>query len=169
MKKLKSNKLNLNKLCLHLQKATSHSDSLPLRKEFIQWVKLALQAANPPTLQNYEEIALTIRLADEEESARLNEQYLHKKGPTNVLSFPSAPIGIEDQIYYLGDLLFCVPLVLKEATEQKKPSLAHWAHLTIHGILHLLGYNHIEEKEAVLMEKLEIEALKHLGFENPYA
>jgi len=126
------------------------------------WVKSALQS--------YKKNAqVTIRIVSSEESAQLNEQYRHKKGPTNVLSFPyELPDGIKMTTPLLGDIAICANVVNKEAEEQNKNQKAHWAHIVIHGVLHLLGYNHIEEQEAIEMESLEIKILHNLGFQNPY-
>ncbi|MCB1807111.1 MAG: rRNA maturation RNase YbeY, partial [Candidatus Competibacteraceae bacterium] len=111
---------------------------------------------------------LTIRLVDEAESSMLNESYRHKQGPTNVLSFPfEAPIP-EIDMPLLGDIVICVPVVEHEAAEQNKPLMAHWAHLVIHGVLHLQGYDHQTETEADVMEALEVTLLDRLGFPDPY-
>lgn len=158
---------------LHLQKATQ-SKSLPSRLRFTRWTEAVL---NPSLLSSsvlkqrvkkFKSPELTFRLVDEAESAELNETYRHKQGPTNVLSFPTEAIpGID--WFYLGDIVMCAPLVLKEAAAQNKIPSAHWAHLTIHGILHLLGFDHIEEQDAIIMEGLEIELLSKMGLPNPYA
>ena len=108
---------------------------------------------------------------DEEESHALNLQYRGKDKPTNVLSFPSdLPNEVLTSLKRepLGDIIICVPVVLAEATEQHKTATAHWAHLTIHGTLHLLGFDHIDDEEAEEMEALEIDALQELGINNPY-
>jgi probable rRNA maturation factor len=110
---------------------------------------------------------LSIRITDNEESARLNHTYRAKSGPTNVLSFP-AEIPPETGSGLLGDLVICAPLVKLEATQQHKSEEAHWAHLVIHGVLHLLGHDHQEPAEAAQMEALEIDLLGYLGFRNPY-
>ena len=97
----------------------------------------------------------------------LNHEYRGKDKPTNVLSFPfEAPPGIELDL--LGDLIICRQVVEKEAEEQSKPLLAHWAHMVVHGSLHLLGYDHIEDDEAEEMESLETEIMQTMGFEDPY-
>ncbi len=164
MKKLKKSD-KPKKIQLYVQKKTAHPEAIPLRKKFQLWVKTALQAASFDTIRPA--IEITIRLVDESESAQLNQQYRHKSGPTNILSF-CAENTLEIETYYLGDLLICVPLVLQEAAVQNKPLDMHWAHLTIHGILHLLGYDHEKKTDAVVMEKLEILILKQLGYGNPY-
>ncbi len=110
---------------------------------------------------------LSIRITDNEESASLNQTYRAKSGPTNVLSFP-AEIPAETGSGLLGDVVICAPLVQLEATQQNKSEEAHWAHLVIHGVLHLLGHDHQELAEAAQMEALETDLLGHLGFHNPY-
>ncbi len=110
---------------------------------------------------------MTIRLVDKPESTSLNEQYRQRKGPTNILSFPHDILD-ELEIPLLGDLVVCAPLVEEEAKEQKKLPEAHWAHLVIHGTLHLQGYDHQTEPEALQMEQKEIMLLTQLGYPNPY-
>lgn len=110
---------------------------------------------------------VTIRIVDEDESAKLNQTFRNKPGPTNVLAFPlpeSKQFGLE----LLGDIVICAPLVVKEAQAQGVTEKAHWAHLVIHGILHLLGFDHIKDDDAERMEAEEITILKELGFANPY-
>lgn len=119
-------------------------------------------------LDDYRQDAeIVVRIVDEQESAELNEQYRHKSGPTNILSFPSdLPEGIELDL--LGDLVICAPVIEKEALEQHKILAHHWAHIIVHGVLHLLGYDHIDEAEAELMENKEIAILSKLDINNPY-
>ena len=115
---------------------------------------------------------LTIRVVGEAESAELNERYRHKRGPTNVLAFPSEPLpaeGAEDELLPLGDLVICAPVVAREAAEQGKTLEAHWAHIVIHGALHLVGYDHETDAEAGEMEGRERELLAALGIADPYA
>jgi probable rRNA maturation factor len=108
-----------------------------------------------------------IRLVDDAESAELNQQFRHKSGPTNILSFPfEVPNGMEMDL--LGDLVICAPLIAREAEQQNKLAEHHWAHITVHGVLHLLGYDHVEEQDAEQMEALEIEILNGLDIANPY-
>lgn len=110
---------------------------------------------------------VTIRIVGTQESADLNTQYRNKSGPTNVLSFPfEAPAGIT--VPLAGDLIICAPVVEREAREQWKTATEHWAHMVVHGMLHLQGYDHIEDDEAEAMEDLEIRLLAQLGFGNPY-
>jgi probable rRNA maturation factor len=144
---------------INLQIATQEKN-IPSESLFKSWVKAAL----PGKKQKME---ITIRLVDIPEITELNKKYRHKKALTNVLAFPfQAPPGIKISI--LGDLVICAPIANKEAIEQKKSTKAHWAHLTIHGVLHLLGYEHSTQKDAKKMEALEIKILKKLGFPNPY-
>lgn len=145
-------------LDLQLASAGQHPDAAQLRR----WCELALR-------QRTADSELTIRLVDEAEGRELNHTWRHKDYATNVLSFPAEiPDGILD-IPLLGDLVICVPVVEREAVEQGKTLEAHWAHLVIHGCLHLLGYDHIEEDEALEMEELERQLLAELGHPDPYA
>ena len=114
-----------------------------------------------------EDVELTIRITDEEEMLNLNSTYRGKSYATNVLSFP-ADIPEELEIPLLGDIVICAGVVNKEAEEQSKLAEAHWAHMVIHGTLHLLGYDHIVDSEAEEMESKEIMVLQQLGFKNPY-
>ncbi len=110
---------------------------------------------------------LSVRIVGLEESAELNETYRQKKGPTNVLSFPcEVPEGVPCDL--LGDLVICAPVVEREAHEQGKVAEAHWAHMVVHGVLHLQGYDHLETQDAERMEALEVEIMARLGFANPY-
>jgi probable rRNA maturation factor len=114
-----------------------------------------------------EDVEVLVRVVDADESAALNERYRGKKGPTNVLSFPFAvPPRVPNRL--LGDLVICAPVVEQEAREQGKSAEAHWAHMVVHGMLHLQGYDHVEELEAEIMETREVEILSKLGVENPY-
>ncbi|WP_419208797.1 rRNA maturation RNase YbeY [Photobacterium leiognathi subsp. mandapamensis] len=145
---------------LDLQYATESQDELPTEAEFQQW----LDAAVTPFQADAE---VTIRLVDEADSHELNLEYRGKDRPTNVLSFPfEAPPGIELEL--LGDLIICRQVVEKEALEQNKQLKAHWAHMVVHGSLHLLGYDHIEDDEAEEMEGLETEIMQNMGFVDPY-
>jgi probable rRNA maturation factor len=128
---------------------------------FQRWVNIALASVTE------KEFELTIRVVDTEESQQLNRQYRHKDKPTNVLSFPfEVPDGIE--LNLLGDLVVCVQVVEQEAKEQNKKRFDHWAHMIIHGCLHLLGYDHINDIDAEEMEALEIKILAELSINNPY-
>jgi probable rRNA maturation factor len=112
-------------------------------------------------------VALGLRIVGDAESASLNGRFRRKSNPTNVLSFPfEAPPGTRSDI--LGDLVICAPVVRREARAQRKPVNAHWAHMVVHGILHLRGYDHRKRQDAAVMEKMEIRLLKELGYANPY-
>ncbi|BBN82402.1 endoribonuclease YbeY [Pseudoalteromonas sp. A25] len=135
-------------------------EDLPSQAQFELWASKALQ----PYLEHSE---LTIRIADEHESQELNHQYRGKNKPTNVLSFPfEAPPGIE--LPLVGDLIICPQVVKQEAIEQEKSFHEHFAHMVIHGCLHLLGFDHINEQDAMEMESLEKEFLATLGISDPY-
>ena len=145
-------------LTVDVQRAAEAGD-LPANDLFAAWAQSAWLGD--------EDSEVTIRIVGSEESAELNSQYRNKSGPTNVLSFPfEAPAGIT--VPLAGDLIICVPVVEREAREQRKTSTEHWAHMVVHGILHLQGYDHIEDNEAEAMEALEIRLLSQLGFGNPY-
>ncbi|HLF96027.1 MAG TPA: rRNA maturation RNase YbeY [Methylococcaceae bacterium] len=142
-----------------IQHASEHP-SLPAEGRFQRWTEAALAG-------RHETAEVLIRLVDEGESARLNADYRGKNDPTNVLSFPfEVPPGVPNT--HLGDLVICAPVVAREAGEQAKSVEAHWAHLTVHGVLHLLGFDHIEDTDAERMEAEEIRILQSLGFPNPY-
>ena len=145
---------------LDLQIAVENEQGLPTEQDIQLWLD--------KTIPQYQENAeLTVRIVDIEESHQLNHDYRGKDKPTNVLSFPfEAPPGMELDL--LGDLIICRQVVEKEADEQNKPLLAHWAHMVVHGSLHLLGYDHIEDDEAEEMESLETEIMQTMGFEDPY-
>ncbi|GAB3465579.1 rRNA maturation RNase YbeY [Azotobacter salinestris] len=146
---------------LELDLQVASDRPLPAESDFRRWCELALR-------QRSADSELTIRLVDEAEGRELNRTWRHKDYPTNVLSFPAdIPDGLLD-IPLLGDLVICVPVVEREAAEQDKAPDAHWAHLVIHGCLHLLGYDHIEDAEAEEMESLERDLLAELGYPDPY-
>jgi probable rRNA maturation factor len=129
------------------------------------WVAAALADTTAP-------VALTVRIVDAAESRELNRSYRGKDRPTNVLSFPfEAPPGVpaEQTGGLLGDLVICAPVVAAEADAQHKSRAAHWAHMVIHGLLHLLGYDHENEQQAQVMEARECQLLAGLGFPDPYA
>jgi len=111
--------------------------------------------------------SVVIRIVDHDESRQLNRDYRGKDRPTNVLSFPfEAPAGVPEE--HLGDLVICAPVVATEAAEQHKPLMAHWAHMVVHGILHLQGFDHQNSDEAEEMESLERKILADLGYPDPY-
>lgn len=139
---------------------------LPAAVSFRRWVAAALAG-------RIREADLAVRLVDAREGRALNRHYRGKDYATNVLSFPAEmaegvklPKGVRMPL--LGDLVLCAPVVAREAREQKKPLAAHYAHLTVHGVLHLLGWNHEDAREADCMEALEREILAGLGIADPY-
>jgi len=144
---------------IDVQYATEWPD-LPDKKNIRQWVETALKDLN-------ENAELTIRIVGEEEGTKLNEQWRKSKGPTNVLSFTHDG---EKEIApnLLGDIVICAPVVDREAIEQNKNNHAHWAHMVVHGVLHLNGFDHINPEDADRMENLEIKILEKLNVKNPY-
>ena len=148
---------------LEVQRATK-SASVPDDDQFQLWVDAALTGKSSS-------FTLTIRIVDEAEAQRFNRDYRNKDYATNVLSFPAElPEGLPAVIRQsqLGDLLICAPVVAREAIEQRRQDADHWAHLTIHGVLHLLGYDHEQADETLVMESLETEILAKLGISDPY-
>ncbi|MCW8907196.1 MAG: rRNA maturation RNase YbeY [Sedimenticola sp.] len=144
---------------LEIQRVIEVPD-LPPTLQFQTWVEAALQGRR-------DEAELVIRIVDREESRSLNSQYRGKDRPTNVLSFASElPPEVESGL--LGDLVICAPLVAEEARAQGKILQEHWAHLVVHGVLHLLGYDHQHEQEAEEMEGLEAGILARQGISDPY-
>jgi probable rRNA maturation factor len=153
---------------------------VPTKKRLRDWALRALEATDRGG-------ELTIRIVDENESADLNSRYRGKQGPTNVLAFPSGPLSepmsnepipsaavdaVEQgvtELLPLGDLVICAPVVAREAAEQGKTLEAHWAHMVIHGTLHLAGYDHEQARAARAMEARERDLLQSLGFGDPYA
>lgn len=145
---------------LDLQIATENEQQLPTEAQLSTWLNAVVKR-----FQDSAEV--TIRIVDNAESQQLNSDYRGKDKPTNVLSFPfEVPEGIELDL--LGDLVICKQVVEQEAQEQQKPLTAHWAHMVIHGTLHLLGYDHIIDEDADEMEGLETEIMLELEFEDPY-
>ena len=137
---------------------------LPASVSFRRWVAAALAG-------RIREADLAIRLVDAPEGRNLNRHYRGKDYATNVLSFPAdLPEGLPEgvRLPLLGDLVLCAPVIAREAAEQGKPLAAHYAHLTVHGTLHLLGWDHADEVEAEAMEQLERESLAGLGIDDPY-
>jgi probable rRNA maturation factor len=148
-------------IVVEVQFAVNKRNKLPTKKQITHWAKCVLNGI-------VDQAGLTIRIVDEDEGRELNEYWRKgKKGPTNVLSFAAGDGGFGEP-GYLGDVVICAPVVLREATEQGKPLQAHWAHMVIHGILHLLGYDHENKTDTDKMESLEIEKLHSLGYGNPY-
>ncbi len=146
-------------IILDLQLAST-ADNLPGEDLIQQWLEAAI-------LPFQAEAEVTVRIVDEAESQQLNFDYREKNKPTNVLSFPfQCPPGVE--LPLLGDLVICAQVVAREAAEQNKTLTAHWAHMVVHGSLHLLGFDHINEEDATEMEAEEIQILAELGFADPY-
>lgn len=132
----------------------------PDRHRLARWARQALSG-------RLGEAALTIRIVDDPESAALNARWRGKQGPTNVLSFPAGAMP-ESHRDFLGDLVIAAPLVAREAARRRQPAEAHWAHLVVHGTLHLLGLDHQETAAAEQMEAIEREILARLGYPDPY-
>jgi probable rRNA maturation factor len=136
------------------------ADGLPSSTQLHQWLQHALQ-------DRAADSELTLRIVDEAEITALNQRYRGKDGATNVLSFPYQPLpGVESGL--LGDIVICAPVVAREAVAQDISLKEHWAHITIHGVLHLLGHDHQEAEEAGRMERQESQLLGQLGFTDPY-
>ena len=144
------------------------TDEVPSIEQFQIWVDCALDEVMSDDDVNAEKsFELTIRLVDTHESQQLNSQYRGQNKPTNVLSFPfEVPDGIE--LNLLGDLVICIDVMKSEAISQNKALFDHWAHLVIHGCLHLVGFDHINDSDAMMMESLEIKILAKLAIDNPY-
>lgn len=155
----------MSNLVIDRQVATQ-GDDLPDQTQLELWVATTLTHISSQE-NGHAPCELTIRLVDAEESQALNSQYRGRDYPTNVLSFPF-DAEIELPVQLLGDLVICVPVVQQEATEQGKSSMAHWTHMVVHGTLHLLGYDHIEDSEAEEMEALERLILAELDIADPY-
>lgn len=145
---------------LDLQIACRDPRGLPSIDNFQHWLRTAVN-------RRHHDAEVTIRLVDEAESQQLNRDYRGKAYPTNVLAFPyEAAVVLTPCL--LGDLVICRQVVEREACEQHTPLLAYWAHMVIHGSLHLLGYHHDTDLAAVEMESLEAAILHTLGYANPY-
>lgn len=156
-------------------------NGIPTPTVDIQWACEAPDAPDEPHLQSWVRHAalaaggvvgdVTLRIVDEDEIQTLNRDYRDKDKPTNVLSFPfEMPEGLPADAVapLLGDIIICDAVVRREALEQNKALDAHWAHMVTHGVLHLLGYDHIDEDDAQIMEAMEIRALHEQGFPDPY-
>jgi len=150
------------KLKVDFQKACV--EQTPSAEDFEKWIQSTANTVKCGEKQ----IEINIRAVGEQEMLCLNSTFRKKANLTNVLSFP-ANFPKEVEVNLLGDIAICASVVQKEASELGKSEKAHWAHLTVHGMLHLIGYNHINEKESVKMESLETSILADLGISNPYA
>jgi probable rRNA maturation factor len=146
-------------IILDIQSASSSKDA-PDEQSMKRWVSAAIVSKTGDT-------ELSIRIVDERESQELNQTYRGSSGPTNVLSFPF-DAEIPEPLPLIGDVVICAPVVAREAEQQNKELKAHWAHMIVHGVLHLQGYDHQNDTEAVIMETLETEIMQKLGFPPPY-
>lgn len=149
----------MTEVLLDLQRAIE-VEGLPSAAQMQTWIAASLLDDTP-------QLEITVRVVGQEESASLNQDYRQKAGPTNVLSFAMQSPDFAAWPS-LGDLVICAPLVAQEAQQQNKSLSAHWAHLLVHGLLHLQGLDHLEAEEAERMEAQEIRILDELGFGNPY-
>ena len=141
----------------------SHNKSVPRPGRLKAWVQSAFEQGR------YGE--LTVRIVDEREGAALNERFRQGEGATNVLAFPADDLQLPTTAEppAVGDIVICAPVLEREAVAQNRPLDAHWAHIAIHGALHLVGFDHMDEASAAVMEAREAELLESLGFDNPYA
>ncbi|MBV7387775.1 rRNA maturation RNase YbeY [Pasteurellaceae bacterium TAE3-ERU1] len=145
-------------ITIDLQIACQEEAGLPTAEQIETWAESAVRDDG---------LEMTVRIVDEDESQMLNRTYRGKDYPTNVLSFPfECPSEVE--LPLLGDLVICRQVVEREAAEQGKTALSHWAHMVVHGCLHLQGYDHLNDAEAEEMEGLEREIMARLGFDDPY-
>lgn len=152
----------MSRLDIAVGYATASRKGIPSSASFRRWVEAALKGA-----RRRKATEVAIRIVDADEGQALNLQYRGRDYATNVLSFEAdLPPGVD--LPLIGDLVICAPVVAREAAEQNKKPNDHWAHLTIHGTLHLLGFDHIEEAEAEEMEALETRILAGLGIQDPY-
>ncbi len=152
-----------NPIRIELQNECDSCD-IPDIAQLQAWVRVSLQ-------KDYSNLEQTIRIVKEDESRQLNQNYRNIDKPTNVLSFPAHDIDAQARYLdydYLGDLVICAAVVEKQALDQGKSRLSHWAHMVIHGMLHLQGFDHSDATDAEAMEALEIEILASLGHTNPY-
>lgn len=147
------------RLSLHLN-INSRNDDIPDDASASQWIQAALNGRR-------DEAEVSIYVVDEDEGAEFNRRYRGKEGPTNVLSFP-AEFDVPEPLPLLGDLVLCAPVITREAREQGKAIGAHWCHMLVHATLHLLGYDHSDDADARIMERLETEIVVGLGFPPPY-
>ncbi len=146
-------------LAVEVQVATD-PDAIPATADLERWARAAWQDAAS-------DAEVVVRVTDEAESRQLNRDFRGKDTPTNVLSFPYEPLP-EIALNHVGDLVLCAAVVQREAQEQGKTAAAHWAHMVVHGMLHLQGYDHQTDTEAEEMERLETRILQGLGYPAPY-
>ena len=139
------------------------AEPVPEEDDLLGWIGAALASQTP----GRDETEICLRLVDTQEMTTLNRAYRGKEGPTNVLSFPYE-LPPEAGLALLGDIVICAPVVRQEAIDQHKSLSAHWAHMAVHGTLHLLGYDHVEEQEAAIMEALESDIMLKLDYPCPY-
>lgn len=143
---------------LNIQRLVA-DEAIPDDREFRRWLEVALADAGP--------VSLNVRIVDEAEGWALNRDWRGKDSATNVLSFPADMPLIEGR-RVLGDIVLCAPVVAREAVQQGEQALHHWAHLCVHGGLHLLGFDHTDAEDAERMEAIEVERLAALNIPNPY-
>lgn len=136
---------------------------IPDRKLLLDWITKALEQSG----YNKSDAIVSLRIVDKKEITELNKNYRNIEKATNVLSFPYEALP-EVELNLLGDIVVCATVVNAEASQQEKPVEQHWAHIIVHGVLHLLGYDHVEDKQAEQMEALEIDILSNLGIPDPY-
>ena len=148
---------------LHVDVQTVSAEPVPTEEDIHSWIAATLTGRSP-----HEEVEVSVRLVDNDEMEKLNESFRGKSGTTNVLSFP-ADLPTELGIPLLGDIVICAPVVSTEASQQGKSLSAHWAHMTVHGTLHLVGYDHTNDEDALIMEALETDILSTLNYGCPYA
>jgi len=152
---------NTDKFLIEIQHATK--TSLPITDEYL------IQCAHTTLQDLCDKAELTVRLINKSDMQNLNFIYRQKNKPTNVLAFPSSlPACVELAYPFLGDVILCPEIIFQESIMQNKPLEAHWAHILIHGILHLLGYDHIQPSDEKIMQTKEIQILQQLGVSNPY-
>lgn len=151
-----------------VQRVINDRDGLPEDDDIHRWIAATLDVVAATHDQVVKpEYELTVRIVDSKESQQLNSRYRHQNSPTNVLSFPfTAPAPVE--LPLLGDIVICAPVVKHQAAEQHKALHAHWTHMVVHGVLHLLGYDHIEVADVKIMEALEIKILQQFKINDPY-
>lgn len=152
-----------HKIAVHkIAKSRAINIFVPEKIALKKWAEAGLLNLTNP-------VEVCLRIVNTPEIQRLNKTYRKKDMPTNVLSFSSElPNDIPQKNYYLGDVVLCADVIQEEAIEQNKTPEAHWAHMIIHGVLHLQGYDHIQEEDAITMETQETQLLETLGFTNPY-